>query len=214
MEFYFDYLSPYAYLAWHAVRPIAEEAGRTIEPKPVLLAGLLGHWGQLGPAEIEPKRIFTFKDALRRAADDGMPLRGPKTHPFNPLTALRVSLPELAGEHQAKIIDAMYAASWGNGGEIGQDQGVVDALQEIGLDGADLVARSKNATIKRTLRTATASAVEKGVFGVPTVLVDGELFFGRDRLEDVRRFLRGEDPITAEMASALLTRGASAERKR
>ncbi|MEM7608379.1 MAG: 2-hydroxychromene-2-carboxylate isomerase [Myxococcota bacterium] len=214
MRYYFDFLSPYAYLAWHDLKPLALELDRTIEPKPILLAGLLNHWEQRGPAEIAPKRRFVYKDVIRRAAERGLPLEGPASHPFRPLSALRVSLPEVSGAEQVRVIDALFAASWGSGGEIGTDQGVATALNNVGLDGAALVAKASTPEVKNALRLATERALDEGVFGVPTVIVDGELVFGHDRLKDVRAVVEGRDTVDDQKLDAMLARPASAQRVR
>ena len=212
MELYLDLISPYAYLAWHDLKAIARKHQRTVQPRPILLAALLNHWGQRGPAEIAPKRRFIYKDVLRRAAESGLPLEGPATHPFRPLTALRVSMPEVCGDEQERVIDALFGASWGGGGEIGTDEGVVRALTDAGLDGERMVAKSKTPEPKAALRAATDRAVSAGVFGVPTVVVEGELIFGHDRLHDVRSVLEGRDTVDAEKLEIMLARPASANR--
>src|SRR5215468_8820411 len=88
---HFDFLSPYAYLAWCALPALAERYGQTIRPVPTLLAALLAHGQTRGPAEIPAKRVYVFKDTLRSAALMGVPLSPPPSHPFNPLLALRVA---------------------------------------------------------------------------------------------------------------------------
>ena len=90
IEFWFDFISPYAYLAWQRIHPVVEAHGRALIYRPVLFAGLLDHWGQLGPAEIPPKREFVFRQVLRRAAALGVPLEPPPSHPFNSLLGLRL----------------------------------------------------------------------------------------------------------------------------
>jgi len=214
LEFHFDYLSPYAYLAWPLARRLADERGLDLVPRPTLLGALLSHWGQLGPAEIPPKRLFTFKDVLRRAADHGVPLTVPATHPFNPLTALRASLPEVAGSGQNAVITAFYDAAWGRGEEIGDPESAAAALSAAGLDGEALTAKTRDQSVKDALKASMAHAVELGVFGVPTFIVRGELFFGHDRVDDIRRFLDGDDPIDPAHLAEMAERKASAHRKR
>ena len=110
LRFYFDYISPYAYLAWTQIHALAARHGRTVEPVPVLFAALLDANGQRGPAEIPRKRVYIFKDTLRTAHLLGVPLGGPKTHPFNPLLALRVSSLPMEPETRRRLIDKLYAA--------------------------------------------------------------------------------------------------------
>jgi 2-hydroxychromene-2-carboxylate isomerase len=193
-EFYFDFVSPYAYLAWRRLDQLCEEHNLRLEPRPVLLAGILGHWGQLGPAEIPAKRRFFIKDVLRWAAEYEFTMRFPDPHPFNPLGALRVTL--AAGSHMAlqnEIIDALFTTAWRNGRHLSDAAVLKDILDEtVDLDD-DLVARSQSPPIKEALREQTDEAIERGVFGVPTIRVDGELFWGNDRLGHLERFLEGND---------------------
>ncbi|MFB6375213.1 MAG: DsbA family protein, partial [Bradymonadaceae bacterium] len=116
LDFYFDYLSPYSYLAWKRLPELLDGRDVDLQPRPVLLAGLLDHWGQRGPAEIPAKRDWLIRDVLRFAARDGIPVTFPDPHPFNPLHALRVSQPSVCGDDQQRtIIDAVFTAVWGNG---------------------------------------------------------------------------------------------------
>src|SRR5690349_24411474 len=85
VEFWFDFISPFGYLAWQRIHSLVDAHGRDVVYRPTLFAALLNHWGQLGPAEIPPKRVFVFKQVLRRAHVLGVPLVPPPRHPFNPL---------------------------------------------------------------------------------------------------------------------------------
>ena len=96
LEFFFDVGSPTAYLAWQRIRGVCDDAGAELVVRPVLFAALLDHWGHKGPAEIPPKRIAMYKNIVWVAAERGVPLQGPATHPFRPLTALRVALHRVA----------------------------------------------------------------------------------------------------------------------
>ncbi len=197
VRFYFDFISPYAYLAWGDAKALAARTDTEVSFEPILFAALLNHWGQLGPAEIGPKRVFTFKDAYRRAHDRGLSLAPPATHPFNPLTALRLAQPEVAGDMQSAVIDALYHHGWGKGGELGDAESIQDALTAAGLD-SELVEHTAEPAIKERLKARTAQAVERGVFGVPTFVAErdgeSELFWGHDRFADLERWIAGEDP--------------------
>ncbi|MBO6939769.1 MAG: 2-hydroxychromene-2-carboxylate isomerase [Deltaproteobacteria bacterium] len=214
VRFYFDFISPYAYLAWSDAKALAARTDTEVSFEPILFAGLLNHWGQLGPAEIGPKKRFTFRDAYRRAHDRGLSLTPPATHPFNPLTALRLAQPEVAGDLQTAIVDTLYHHAWGEGGELGDPKAIAEALTRAGLD-ATLVERTQDPAVKERLKARTADAVERGVFGVPTFLAerDGEteLFWGHDRFRDLERWIAGEDP--AANIAADLERSASADRR-
>jgi 2-hydroxychromene-2-carboxylate isomerase len=205
IRFLFDFLSPYAYLAWAQVHATAERAGATVEPVPVLFAALLNAHGQKGPAEIPPKRVYIFKDAYRRAKGLGLRLSMPPTHPFNPLLALRAASLPAPAPARRRFIDALFAATWGGGRGIEGPAEVAAAAAAAGLDGAALVAEAQTPEAKARLRQQTDDALAAGAFGVPTMLVGDELFWGFDALGHVEAYLRGEDPL-AEASPDLLAR--------
>ena len=192
MTFYFDFISPYAYLAWTQIHALAAKHGRTVQPVPVLFAGLLKAWGHKGPAEIPPKRAYVGRDIVRNARVLGQPIRMPPQHPFNPLLALRVASLEMSASTRNALVNALFGATWASGegvtddavvGRIAASCGVPDALERAGRD-----------ETKQALRAATEAAIERGLWGVPTVDVDGELFWGLDSLPHLDRFLAGEAP--------------------
>lgn len=192
IRFYFDYISPFTYLAWGQVRELASRHERTLEAVPVLFAGLLNHYGQLGPAEVEPKRIFTFKTVIRRAARMGLPVAAPPHHPFNPLLGLRVTQ---ASESDPRVITRLLDAVWARSEGIEDPAAVRGMLDEIGVDGQALVEAAATPEVKGAIKTNTAKAIEAGVFGVPTTIVGSELFWGSDVFEDLDAHLRGADPV-------------------
>lgn len=192
LSFHFDYLSPYAYLAWQWVRELCDEYDLELRCEPTVLGILLRHHGHLGPAEIPAKREFVFRDILRLADERGVEIEMPAVHPFNSLTALRVSLPEVAGAQQHAVIDAIWAATWGRGDDVSSPDGLVKALDSAGLDGAALVARTQEPEVKAALKDRMAAAVERGLFGVPTFLIGDELFWGNDQERWLRAFLDGD----------------------
>jgi 2-hydroxychromene-2-carboxylate isomerase len=213
LVFQFDFISPYAYVAWKRVHALAERHGRSLNVVPVLFAAMLDALGQKGPAEIPAKRLYTFKDAFRKAHRAGLALVPPPSHPFNPLVGLRVAT-ALADDpaSQRRAIDALYDATWATGRGIHTPELATAALTSAGLDGAALVARTNDAAVKERLRDATRVAIEGGTFGVPTLVCDGELFWGTDGLDFADAFLRGEDPLPKDLA--LLDRPPSAVRPR
>ena len=202
LRFYFDFISPFAYLGWTQIHALGARSGRTIEPTPILFAACLDRWGHRGPAEIAPKRQYTWKYAARLAHDLGVPIRPPPAHPFNPLLALRLAtIPENA-EAQRAVIDKLFERAWVTGEGVTDPDAVVRALDAIGQPGRWLVEQANAADTKSRLKAETSKAIEAGVFGVPTVDADGELFWGQDSFPHVERFLRGEDPLGAEVLAA------------
>ena len=213
LDLYCDFISPYAYLGWTQIHALAARHERTVRPIPVLFAALLAHSGTLGPAEIPAKRRYIYKDTLRSARALGVPFRAPPTHPFNPLLALRVATASPTPATRIDVIDALFRAAWGSGAGVETEAQVRAALDGAGLPGAELIARASEPATKQQLRAATDAAIAAGVFGVPTVIADGELFWGVDSLPHLERFLAGHDPITAEDAAALASLAPSATRR-
>ncbi|HJN53142.1 MAG: 2-hydroxychromene-2-carboxylate isomerase [Pseudomonadales bacterium] len=212
IDFYFDYLSPYAYLAWLRLPEVCTPRKVQIVARPVLFAGLLNYWGHLGPAEIPPKGQHVFKECARFAAMAGIPFRSPRYHPFRPLTALRVSLAEVAQDRQTDVISAIFAAGWAEGEDLGDAETIGAALQSAGLDGNALLSAAYEPSAKLKLRQETQTAVEAGVFGIPTMLVDGELFWGLDQLPYLAMFLDGKDPLDSIDVSKITSEGRAAVR--
>lgn len=204
MKLYFDFISPYAHLAWRQLPGLAQRTGRSIEPVPVLLAAMLNATGQKGPAEIPAKRLYTFKNVVRLAADLKVSLQLPPAHPFNPLLALRLAVLEPA------LIEPLFAAIWEGGPGVEDLQALGAHLAGLGFDGPGLIARAGEA--RERLRANTQEALEAGAFGVPSILVDGELFWGQDSFGHVERFCAGQDPVTPQYVSRLTELPASASR--
>jgi 2-hydroxychromene-2-carboxylate isomerase len=212
VDFYFDYISPYSYLAWVQIRALCAKKGADLVLHPTLFAGLLNHWGQLGPAEIEPKRRWIFSDAHRTARLHGLPFSCPKYHPFNPLSALRLTLAEVAEDRQHAVCDTLFHAGWGAGIDLGSSEEICRALDERGLPGQALIEKTGLPEVKEALKRSTAEAIERGVFGVPTMIVGQDLFWGSDRMDFVALALDGDDPIDRPSVDAVLSRPKAADR--
>jgi 2-hydroxychromene-2-carboxylate isomerase len=198
IQFYFDYESPNAYLAWTQLPALAARHGFDAEPIPILYAALLDANGQLGPGEQPTKGRWMWKNLLRKSALLGVPLNPPAFLPFNPLLALRVSILPMAAQSRRALIDALFAAVWVRGLHVSETGVVERVADEIGLPGAALVAQGQSAEIKEQLRAQTDEAIAKGVFGVPTMIVGDELFWGYDDFPHLERCLAGDDPIDPE----------------
>ncbi|MEN8183889.1 MAG: 2-hydroxychromene-2-carboxylate isomerase [Myxococcota bacterium] len=198
IRFFFDYISSNAYLAWLELPKLAARYAATVEPVPVLFAGLLEAHGQLGPAEVRPKARWMWKNNLRKAALLGVPLHPPAYHPFNPLLALRVSsLPSL-GKQRTELIDALFRAIWAERRHVSEPTVVERVASETGLDGVQLVEEAQATDAKARLRAETDGAIAAGVFGVPSMLVGKELFWGYDDFPYLELVLAGRDPVDFE----------------
>ena len=190
IEFFFDPVSPYAWLASTKLDAIAAETGEPICVRPILFAGLLKEHGQKGPAEIPSKRDYTFRDIMRRAHALELPFEGPPAHPFNPLLALRLCVAEEDDARRQKLAQALMRAAWEEGKDLTSKGDVEEVLQASG--GNVTLAHAQRPDVKKALIEATEHAIANGIFGVPTFRVEGELFWGEDRIDDLLRFVRGE----------------------
>src|SRR5213078_3628471 len=189
IRFYFDYESPNAYLAWTQLPKLASRYGFTVEPVPILYAALLDAHGQLGPGEQPAKGRWMSKNMLRKAALLGVPLNPPAFLPFNPLLALRTTILPLETARRRALIDALFEAVWVRGLHVSDAAVVEGVANEIGLPGAALVAQAQTPEIKSQLRAQTDEAIATGVFGVPSMIVGDELFWGYDDFPYLELFL-------------------------
>ena len=196
VRWYFDVISPFAWLQWPKVRALA--ATRAVTPVPVLLAAILAARGQKGPAEIPGKREFTYRHVLWQARRDGVPLRFPPAHPFNPVAALRACI---AAGTTADAIDAVFGWLWRDGRAGDSVEALAPLLARLGLDpdalGAD--------PVRQALRANTEAALAAGVYGVPTLQVGDALFWGNDAHDFALAVLADpallQDPEMARLAA-------------
>ena len=172
-DWYFDVISPFAYLQLVRFDRLPADLGITY--RPVLFAGLLGHWGHKGPAEIEAKRIHTYRFSQWRAEREGIRLRYPPVHPFNPLKALRLCV---ARGGDAATVRAVFDHIWRDGIGIDSEAGWRALGERLGIDDADALVSAPE--VKDGLRRSTEEAIAAGVYGVPTFRVGDELFWGDD----------------------------------
>jgi 2-hydroxychromene-2-carboxylate isomerase len=215
LRFYFDYISPNAYLAWTQLPALAGRFGVAVEPVPVLFAGLLDAHRRVGPAETPAHIRWMWKNVLRKATLLGVPFHPPAFHPFNPLLALRASSLPLPAAGRMTLIDALFQAVWVQGLHIAEADVVRSVADGAGLAGGELVAAAGSAQSKAGLRGQTDDAFARGVFGVPSMEVDGELFWGYDDFPQLTRFLSGADTLDPnQWASWSAPLRASAVRKR
>lgn len=188
ITFYLDFVSPYAYLAFHQLPRALMGQSYSVRYKPILFAALLKHYGHLGPAEIPPKRDWTYRHVLWLAHTLGVPLELPASHPFNPLGLLRLAVAtDARGEPNRYVCETLFHHVWRAGGEATDAQRLHALTQDLS-PGRDATGED----VKTQLKTHTAEALALGVFGVPTFMVDGKLFWGLDALPMLRAYLDGD----------------------
>jgi 2-hydroxychromene-2-carboxylate isomerase len=204
IDFFFDFLSPYSYLAWTKVRSL--EMFKTIEINyiPVAIPAIISAYETKGPGQIKAKRNFLTRDLLRYTTLQKIPFRFPKNLPFNSLYALRLSLVEVSKENQFQLIDLFFRAAWENGLDLGESEVIEKILIEHGLDALNLMEQISSKEVKNKLRKNIDYALENEVFGVPSFLVTStssdhkELFWGNDSIQYLEMYLNDNDPMSSE----------------
>ncbi len=204
---YFDFVSPYAYLQSRMLHKFAGKARITM--KPVLFAGLLAHSKNLGPAEIPSKRLWTYRFCTWFARDHGIPFKFPPRHPFNPLKPLRLAITEGAAP---AAVHAIFDFIWAEGRDPA-DPVEWNALgTRLGI--ADPDAAIEVQAVKDALRANTEAAIAAGVFGVPSFAVGGEVFWGVDATDFVLQYLDNPALLADPEFQRVANLPAGAERKR
>ena len=189
---YLDFVSPYAFLAFELLPEALSGLSYSLSYKPVLLGALFKHHGQLGPAEIESKRDWTYRQVLWLAHSRGILLKMPCSHPFTPLPLLRLALacspPADAASPNRYVCETIFRHVWHGGAE------AVDATRLQALTDKLAPSREVNGDeVKSQLKRNTDEAIALGVFGTPAFVVDGKLFWGLDALPMLRAYLQGND---------------------
>ena len=181
-DWYFDFLSPFSYLQLVQFDRLPPDLEITY--RPVLFAGLLGHWEHKGPAEIPAKRVHTYRWCHWYAARHGIPFRMPPAHPFNPLRPLRLAVAQGA---EPALIRAVFDAIWAEGRDVSRDDEWQELTERLAIaDAEEAIARPE---VKEALRRGTEEAAKRGVFGVPTFAIGRELFWGLDATDLVLDYL-------------------------
>ena len=172
LTWYFDFISPFSYLHWQKVKELLSDHDITLVP--IVFAAVLDACGQKGPAEIPGKREFTYRHVLWQARQEGVTLRFPPAHPFNPLAALRLAI---AAGSTPEAVDSVFDWIW----KQGRPGDSIEALSPL-LAALDVPAEALQAdATKSALRANTDAAIAAGVYGVPTLAFeDGQLFWGND----------------------------------
>lgn len=184
---YFDFISPYAYLAFKEIeRGLNNRVDITY--RPILFGGLLNHYGQLGPAEIPYRREWTFLQALWQGKEAGIPIQLPKSHPFNPLPLLRLAIAETkSGDPSKETCRKIFEFVWNRG---------IDVTYEVEfreLSSAIKLEREPNdPDVKEQLKKNTEEAIANHVYGVPSFYYNNKIFWGNDSLKMLEAYIDGD----------------------
>ncbi|MEM7277569.1 MAG: DsbA family protein [Pseudomonadota bacterium] len=213
VDFYFDFISPNAYLAWHALRELAASENILIKPHPVIFAALLYQFDQRGPAEIASKALWMGLNVQRKARKMGLALKPPASHPFNPLLSLRLVLSLDDDAQRLVLIDQLFSAIWAQGVAGDKPEELIEWLNKVLPELKLSASAAQTPDVKARLRASTDAAIKAGVFGVPTMVVDKMSFFGYDDMEFLHDYILGRDSITQEDIAAWQGTKPSAFRK-
>jgi 2-hydroxychromene-2-carboxylate isomerase len=191
IDFYFEFASPYGYLASTRIDTIAARHGREALWHPIMLGAAFKLTGAQPLVRTPLKGDYMMRDLPRFARLLEVPFKAPPVTPANSLAASRACIWfEQRDSRKAKqLAQAILHAHWGEGRDIGRPDDVADIAEPLGIDRSELLAAVADPAIKERLRQATEAAIERGVFGSPFVFVDGEPFWGADRLDQVERWL-------------------------
>jgi 2-hydroxychromene-2-carboxylate isomerase len=204
---YFDVISPFSYLALAEVEHLARSISITY--RPILFAALLARWENLGPAEIPPKRLHTYRLCVFEAQRRGVAFRFPPHHPFNPLRPLRLLA---ALEANAGAVRTVMDHIWRDGLDLSTEANWEATCTALGLDPAAAAAIVEAPETKARLRANTEAAITTGLFGVPTLQIGGELFWGTDALPMARAYLENPDLFESAEMRRVATINASSTR--
>jgi len=188
ITFYLDFISPFAYLAFEQLPVALKGVSYSVGYRPVLLGALLKHHGQLGPAEIAPKRDWTYRHVLWLAHSLGLHLQMPRSHPFNPLGLLRLAVAcSLDGQPNRYVCETLFRHVWCGGAEASDAARLETITQQLAPKRGP-----SSDEVKAQLKAHTDEAMARGVFGVPLFEVDGKLFWGLDALPMLSAYVRGD----------------------
>ena len=212
-DWYFDFVSPFSYLQCELLQAHAA----SMRPHPVVFAAILDANGQRGPAEIDAKRVFTYRFCIWRAKAFGITLKFPHAHPFNPIPLLRLAI---ACDASLEAITQIFRFVWRDGRLPDLPIEWAELAHRLGIDDAD--ARIADAGVKAELRRETDAAIARGVFGVPTIAVGSALFWGVDATDMALEFMHrggrfddGEyDRVAALPAAAVRAAAADTQKRR
>ncbi|MDZ5646033.1 2-hydroxychromene-2-carboxylate isomerase [Nitrospirillum sp. BR 11828] len=191
LDFYFDFASPYGYFAAMAIDELAARHGRTVNWHPILLGAVFKSTGVAATVQRPLQGDYLRHDVVRCARYYDLPLTWPAVMPINAVTPSRAYYWTAAcdAELARGLAKALYRAHWQEGRDISGIDAVADVAAGIGMDGDAVRNGVQEPAVKDALRAATDAAMARGVFGSPFLFVDGEGFWGADRLVQVERWL-------------------------
>jgi 2-hydroxychromene-2-carboxylate isomerase len=192
IDFYFEFASPYGYLASLEIDGLAEKYGREVNWRPFMLGAAFKITNSAPNMTIPMKGAYLYRDVERCAKLMGVPLTNPEASPMNSLAAMRAFywLLDTDPAKAVALAKAVYQGHWGEGRDLSPVEAVADTAGRIGVDGAALVAATQDPAVKDRLKRETQQAIDRGAFGSPFFFVDDEAYWGHDRLSHIERQLQ------------------------
>ncbi len=191
VEFYYDFSSPYTYIASRRIEKICEDNDAALEWKPFLLGGVFNEIGSIPAVQIDNKFSYLRRDFEESAIFYGADFKFPDIFPLNSVRSMRGAF---AAQEKGKLVEythEMFRLYWTQGVDLSKAEILGEAVGKIGIDAQWFVNRIAEQEIKDKLRDETNIAIERGVFGAPTMFVDDKMFWGNDRLDFLDRYLKG-----------------------
>jgi 2-hydroxychromene-2-carboxylate isomerase len=192
VEFYYDFSSPYTYIASMRIEKICEDNGAELEWKPFLLGGVFNEIGSTPALQIDNKFSYIKNDTIDSAKHYGVDFKFPEFFPLNSVRSMRGAF---AAQEKGKLVEynhEMFRLYWTQGVDLSKAEILGEAVSKIGIDAEWFVNRIAEQEIKDKLRDETNIAIERGVFGAPTMFLNEKMFWGNDRLDFVDDYLKGK----------------------
>lgn len=191
VEFYYDFTSPYTYIASTRIEKICEDNGAPLEWKPFFMGGLFIETGVKAPVDIANKFAYVKRDTHDLARHYGVDFKFPSVFPLHSVKSMRGAFAAAEKGKLTEYTHEMFRLFWTEGRDLSKDDVLRDAVAGIGIDPDWFIARIGEQEIKDTLRDETSKAAARGVFGAPTIFVGDKMFWGNDRLDYVDDYLKG-----------------------
>jgi 2-hydroxychromene-2-carboxylate isomerase len=197
IHFYFDFISPYAWLAFQALPKALAGVSHRVHYHPVVFGAMLKHHGQLGPAEIPGKRDWTYRQVMWQAKQQGTELQMPAAHPFNSLALLRLAVAASGinqqGQPNRYVVETIFKHVWCDGLEATDPDRLATLQAHLFSQPGVSFQDPQSAEVKQLLQQQTQQAIDLGLFGVPSMVVNGQVFWGNDALPMLRAYLAGDE---------------------
>jgi 2-hydroxychromene-2-carboxylate isomerase len=190
IEFFFDFISPYSYIAYNRIDWLKEQTGAEIVFRPFFLGGVMNDAGNSPPANVAAKGKWMWTDLKMHAARYGIEMEMNPSFPFNTVNLMRGCFPAEDEGVLRPYCDTCFRAVWAEGRNMADKETAIEALNEAGLDGEKLMAGAAAPEAKEKLKANSDEAVRRGAFGAPTFFIGEKMYFGQDRMEFVADALK------------------------